>query len=262
MNEPPASPPRPPPAAEESPVPIQVVMPRIGFSARWRAYLITGLLVTAPAVFTFYVAWVVIRFVDSRAAGLIPPLYNPNTYLPFSIPGIGVLVLLALLTLIGMVTTGYLGRVITRTTDRMLARVPFVRAIYGATKQVMETILSTNSTTFRQVVLIEYPRREMWSVGFMTGSVRTRLRGQDEEMVNVFLPSTPNPAMGYLMFVPRRDVIVLDLPVEDGIKLVMSGGIVSPSWLREHVALPDGTSGSEPGPALPSRTPQRGRRAS
>lgn len=234
MTEPEPSPPPAPPAPEESPPSVATVMPRLGISARWRAYLITGLLVTAPAVFTFYVAWVAIRFVDSRAAGLIPPQYNPNTYLPFSIPGIGVLVLLALLTLIGMVTTGYLGRVITRTTDKALARVPFVRAIYGATKQVMETILSTSSSTFRQVVLIEYPRRECWSVGFMTGSVLTHLRGQDDEMVNVFLPSTPNPAMGYLLFVPRRDVVILDMRVEDGIKLVMSGGIVSPEWLREH----------------------------
>ncbi len=257
MNEPEPSPPAAS-APEESvspPPSVATVLPRVGFSGRWRAYLITGLLVTAPAVFTFYVAWVAIRFVDSRAAGLIPPQYNPNTYLPFSIPGIGVLVLLALLTLIGMVTTGYLGRVITRATDKALARVPFVRAIYGATKQVMETILSTSSSTFRQVVLIEYPRRECWSVAFITGSVQTRLRGQDEEMVNVFMPSTPNPAMGYLMFLPRRDVVVLDMRVEDGIKLVMSGGIVSPEWLREHVPLP-------PPGIVAARTTTRERRAS
>jgi uncharacterized membrane protein len=230
---PPAAP--PPPEVPTGPS-IRKVIPRPGLWARLRAYLITGLLVTTPALFTLYVGWVAINFVDHRAARLIPPEYNPNTYLPFSIPGVGVLVLLVLLTLIGMLTTGYLGRTITRATDRALARVPFMRFVYATTKQILESVLSASSTTFRQVALVEYPRREMWSVAFVTGTVKVLVHGQEEEMVSLFIPFTPNPTSGMLRIFPRRDVTLLDMPVEDGVKLVMSGGIISPEWLKAQVA--------------------------
>lgn len=241
--------------------PTRKVIPRAGPWARLRAYLITGLLVTTPAIFTLYVAWVAIHFVDTRATKLIPPEYNPNTYLPFSIPGIGVMVLLLLLTLIGMLTTGYLGRVVTRTVDQALARVPFMRSVYATTKQMLTTVLSTTSTSFRQVVLIEHPRREMWALAFMTGAVNVTVHGKDEELVTVFVPFTPNPTSGFVRLLPRRDVVVLDMPVEDGVKMVMSGGIISPEWLREQVAyVRDAGTGPGADPGAPP--PKRARRAS
>lgn len=234
----PEAPPEAPPPLAAEPAATAPRRPRPrGLWGRLRAYFITGLLVTTPAIFTVYVAWVAINFVDYRAARLIPPEYNPNTYLPFFIPGIGVLVLLVLLTLIGMLTTGYLGRVVTRTTDRALTRVPFVRQVYAATKQMMESVFSTQSSTFRQVALVEYPRREMWSIGFVTGGVKLNVRGKEEELVNVFVPFTPNPTSGAMRLVPRKDVILLDLPVEEGVKLVMSGGILAPELLREQTAI-------------------------
>ncbi len=241
--------------------PVRKVVPRAGPWARMRAYLITGLLVTTPALFTIYVAWVAIHFVDTRATKLIPPEYNPNTYLPFSIPGIGVLVLLLLLTLIGMLTTGYLGRVVTRSVDKALARVPFMRSVYATTKQMLTTVLSTSSTSFRQVVLVEHPRRDMWALAFMTGAVNVTLHGKDEELVTVFVPFTPNPTSGFVRLLPRRDVVVLDMPVEDGVKMVMSGGIISPEWLREQVAY---VREAPPSPGVDSGAPppKRARRAS
>ena len=261
MSEPevPPVPPAAPPDLTDPP--IRKVIPRAGPWARLRAYLITGLLVTTPAIFTIYVAWVAIRFVDTRATKLIPPEYNPNTYLPFSIPGIGVMVLMVLLTLIGMLTTGYLGRVVTRTVDQALARVPFMRSVYATTKQMLTTVLSTTSTSFRQVVLIEHPRRDMWALAFMTGAVNVTVHGKDEELVTVFVPFTPNPTSGFVRLLPRRDVVVLDIPVEDGVKMVMSGGIISPEWLREQVAYVR-DAGTSPGADPGAPPPKRARRAS
>ena len=206
-------------------------MPRLGLGARLRTYFLTGVLVTTPIVITIYVAWIVVRFVDTRAARLLPPEYNPGTYLPISVPGLGLVVFIILLTLIGMLTTGYVGRLVTRAMDGVVARVPFLRSIYGATKQILETLMSGKSS-FREVVLIEFPRLGQWSVAFVTGSVKSEIPGAGDELVNVFIPTTPNPTNGFLIFVPRRDLVPLDISVEAGVKLVISGGIVSPERLK------------------------------
>ena len=206
------------------------IRPRRGLGARLRNYFLTGVLVTTPIVITSYVAWIVVRFVDNRADRLLPPEYNPGTYLPISIPGLGLVVFIILLTLIGMLTTGYVGRLFTRAMDGVVARVPVLRSIYGATKQILETLMSGKSS-FREVVLIEFPRLGQWSVAFVTGSVTSDIPG-GEELVNVFIPTTPNPTNGFLIFVPRRDLVPLDISVEAGVKLVISGGIVSPEHLK------------------------------
>lgn len=206
-------------------------MPRLGLGARLRTYFLTGVLVTTPIVITIYVAWIVVRFVDTRAARLLPPEYNPGTYLPISVPGLGLVVFIILLTLIGMLTTGYVGRLVTPAMDGVVARVPFLRSIYGATKQILETLMSGKSS-FREVVLIEFPRLGQWSVAFVTGSVKSEIPGAGDELVNVFIPTTPNPTNGFLIFVPRRDLVPLDISVEAGVKLVISGGIVSPERLK------------------------------
>lgn len=213
------------------PAGIRAVKPRIGLWGRLRAYFLTGVLVTTPLVFTVYVAWILIRFVDVRAARLLPPEYNPGTYLPISVPGLGLVVVFVLLTLIGMVTTGYVGRLLTRVVDRVVAYVPIVRTIYGATKQILETLVSGKSS-FREVVLIEFPRVGQWSVAFVTGTMKTDVPGIVGGLVSVFVPTTPNPTSGFLIFVQRRDLIPLALSVEEGVKLVISGGIVSPETLR------------------------------
>lgn len=201
----------------------------LSFAGRLRNYFLAGLLVAAPIGITFWLAWQFITFVDSKVRPLIPVKWNPESYLPFAIPGLGLLVVLISLTIVGSVTTGYLGRLITRVSESAISQLPIVRSVYSWTRQVFETVLSQKSNAFREVVLVEYPNRGTWAVGFITG--RTEGEVQDltsETVVNVFVPATPNPTTGFLLFIPERDVHHLDLTVEEGIKLVISSGIVTP----------------------------------
>lgn len=203
--------------------------PRIGLIGRLRAYFFAGVLVTAPAAVTFYVAWLVIDFVDRQVTPWLPPRYNPETYLPFSLPGFGLLILLFSLTAIGALTAGFLGNILVRTGERILARMPIIRSIYSATKQIFETVLRQQSTAFREVVILEYPRRGIWTIGFIATPAASEIRHLiNSEMANVFVPTTPNPTSGFLLFVPRSDLIRLSMTVEEGIKMVVSGGIVTP----------------------------------
>jgi len=202
---------------------------RPSFAGRIRNYFLAGVLVTAPVSITFWIAWKIVSLVDNRVTPLIPPRWNPETYLPFSVPGLGLLVVFLVLTLVGFFTAGYVGRLVTRISDAATSRVPIVSSVYSWTKQVFETVLSHKSTAFRDVVLIEYPNRGTWAVGFITGKTVGEVQGLTAETVyNVFIPATPNPTTGFLLFIPERDVHKLDLTVEEGIKLVISGGIVAP----------------------------------
>ena len=170
-------------------------------------------------------AWAFINLVDETVTPLIPAQYNPETYLPFSIPGLGLLVLLISVTLIGAMTAGLLGRYLVRTGEGLLNRMPVIRSVYNATKQIFETVLAQQSQAFREAVLVEYPRRGIWAIGFITGTTKEEVQNLTaEETVNIFLPTTPNPTSGFLLFVPRKDVVHLDMAVEDAIKMVISGG--------------------------------------
>ena len=211
---------------------------RIGLWPRLRGYFFAGMLVTAPIAITVYVALLLISFVDERVFALIPPEYNPETYLPFSVPGIGVVLMIVILTLIGAIAAGYLGKMLLRLSDRLLNRMPVVRSIYGVAKQIVETVVSNKSVAFREVVLIEYPRKGIWTIGFLTGRAIDQI-GETlahADMVNVFVPTTPNPTSGFLLFVPEGDVKRLPMSVEDGIKLVISAGIVVPPGARRSPA--------------------------
>jgi uncharacterized membrane protein len=202
---------------------------RPGLLGRLRAYFLTGVIVTAPITITIFLVWQFVGFVDTQVGELIPERYNPETYLPFSLPGLGLLIMLAFLTLVGMLTAGLAGRTLVRMGERLLSRMPVVRSVYGTLKQIFETVLAQSSRSFREVVLIEYPRRGLGAIGFVTGPTRGEIQERaDEELVNVFLPTTPNPTSGFLLFVPRKDLIHLDMTIEEGIKLVISGGIVAP----------------------------------
>jgi uncharacterized membrane protein len=213
---------------ERKPMPFH-----LGLLARLRAYFLAGVLVTAPVAVTFYIVWLIVSFVDNRVSQLIPARYSPENYLPFGIPGLGLVIAIIVLTLIGAVTAGYLGRVVVRLSDAILARMPVVRSIYGATKQIFETVLAHKSTAFRQVCLVEYPRRGIWSLGFVTGTAVGEIQERtSDQVVNVFLPTTPNPTSGFLLLVPTRDLILLKMSVEDGIKMVISGGIITPPESR------------------------------
>ena len=194
-----------------------------------RGYFLAGILVTAPIGITFYISWLLIRWVDSKITPLIPTAYNPETYLPFAVPGLGLIIVFIALTFIGWSTAGLLGRLWTRLSEKALARMPVVRSVYAAVKQIIETILKQQSNAFREVVLFEYPRRGSWAIGFITGQTQGEVQNLTaDDVVNVFLPTTPNPTSGYLLFIPRRELVILDMTVEEGIKMVVSGGIVTP----------------------------------
>lgn len=202
---------------------------KLGLMGRLRAYFIAGVLVTAPFGITLYLAWFVVSFVDDVVTSLLPPRFSPETYLPFSVPGLGLIMVVVGLTFVGSLMAGFIGRLTVRVSEAILERIPAVRSIYGATKQVFETVLANQSNAFREVVMIEYPRRGLWALGFITGTTEGEVQNLTAEtMVNVFVPTTPNPTSGFLLFVPRKDLIILNMRVEDGVKMVISGGIVVP----------------------------------
>ncbi|MBK8209373.1 MAG: DUF502 domain-containing protein [Rhodospirillales bacterium] len=202
---------------------------QLALVARLRAYFFAGILVTAPVGITFYLAWQLVSFIDARVTPLIPARFNPESYLPFAIPGLGVVVVVATLVLIGAFTAGLLGRLITGFFDAALTRLPVIRSVYAALKQIVETVLAKKSGAFREAVLIEYPRRGIWTIGFLTGVTEGEVQSvTGEDVINVFVPTTPNPTSGFLLFVPRTDIIALSMSVEDALKMVVSGGIVTP----------------------------------
>ena len=208
---------------------------------RLRGYFLAGVLVTAPVAITLAAAWWFIGFVDSKVVPLIPARYNLDVYLrdivgfEIGLPGLGVVVLIALITLIGALTAGFVGRYVVHLGERILARMPVISSIYGAVKQVFETVLKQQSNAFRQAVLVEYPRRGIWAVGFITGNTEGEVQNLTrEEMVNVFLPTTPNPTSGFLLFLPRKELIDLHMTVEEAIKMVISAGLVTPPDRRSQ----------------------------
>lgn len=209
--------------------------PRGRISGRLKAYFLTGVLITAPLAITIAVASWFINFVDSRVVPLIPGAWNPDTYLRehfgvgIGLPGLGLVILLIGITLIGALAAGLVGRFVVRTGESILARMPVIRTVYGGSKQILETVLQNQSQAFRQAVLLEYPRRGIWTIGFITGTTQSEIQNlAREEVVNVFVPTTPNPTSGFLLFVPREDMVVLSMTVEEAIKMVISGGIVVP----------------------------------
>ncbi|MEZ7864539.1 MAG: DUF502 domain-containing protein [Rhodospirillales bacterium] len=205
----------------------------LGFGQRVRAYFLTGILITAPLFITGYLAWLFIGFVDAKVTPLLPEQYNPESYLPFGVPGLGLIILFIFLTIVGAVTAGFFGKLWLRFTERLLNRMPVVRNIYSAVKQILETVLAQQSSAFREAVLVEYPRRGLWAIAFITGRTEGEVQNvTEEECINIFLPTTPNPTSGFLLFVPKKDLISLSMSTEEAIKMVISGGIITPPDLR------------------------------
>ena len=202
---------------------------------RLRNYFLTGFIVTAPLAITAYLAWSFIGWVDSWVKPYIPARYSPDTYLPFAVPGFGLIVAIFLITMIGFLTANFVGRTIVGLGEDILDRMPLVRSIYRGLKQIFETVLSNKADMFQKVAIIEYPRRGTWSIVFISSEksneVTERLEPEVSNTVAVFMPSTPNPTTGYLLYVPRDDVIELSMTVEEAAKLVISAGLVAPERL-------------------------------
>ena len=197
--------------------------------SRIRSWFFTGILVMTPLILTIYVVWAFITFVDNLVVPMVPYYYRPSTYLPFPIPGLGLIIVFIFTTFVGILATGLFGRTVIRLWENILSRMPVVRSVYSAIKQILETVMATQSDAFRQAVLVEYPRKDIWAIGFVTGSTKGEVgENVDKKMVNVFMPTTPNPTSGFLLFFPEKDLIFLKMSVEDALKLVVSGGMVIP----------------------------------
>ena len=221
---------------EQLPPEVDAVEPsKKGVMVRLRAYFMAGILITAPISITVYLAWLFITYVDDKVTPLIPDRYNPETYLPYGIPGLGVVVVVVSLTLIGALTAGFIGRFFQRIWERVMDKVPVLRGLYKALKQILETVLAQQSNAFREAVLVEYPRRGMWVIAFITGRTKGEVQSlTQEKVINLFVPTTPNPTSGFLIFVPENDIVPLSMSVEEAMKMVISGGIVTPADHRSE----------------------------
>ena len=209
---------------------------RIGLFARFRRYFLAGILVTSLILITAYVTWMIITFIDAQVAGILPESMDFTTKLPHQIPGLGLIISIIAITFIGALTPGFIGRTLLKTGERILEKMPVVRSIYSAIKQIMETVMSTNSESFREVVLVEYPRKDIWVIGFVTGETKGEVQTLNKEkLINVFIPTTPNPTSGFLLFLPKKDLIYMEMKVEDAVKMVISGGIVTPKINSELI---------------------------
>tara|TARA_B100000767_G_C19731453_1_gene521882 strand:- start:286 stop:918 length:633 start_codon:yes stop_codon:yes gene_type:complete len=200
-----------------------------------RKYLIAGLLVWIPLGITFLVIRAIVGLLD-RTLLLLPEVYQPENILGIHIPGLGVLLTVILVLATGMIVANLLGKRLIFTWEKFLARIPLVRSLYAGIKQIMEAILSTEAKSFRKVLLIEYPRKGLWSLAFMTsddlGEVQAKIT---KDVVSVFIPTTPNPTSGFVIMVPKAEVIELDMAVEDGLKMIISLGVAVPQWQKDEL---------------------------
>lgn len=201
----------------------------LSMGARLRGYLIAGILVTAPISITIYLTWAFLSFIDSRVTKLLPSTWYYDFYGITAVPGLGLIIALSFFMVVGWLATNFLGRFFIRMAEYVVDRMPIIRTIYAAIKQIFETIMASKSQAFREVVMLEYPRKGVYSIGFVTGYSEGEVqRVTKAETINVFVPTTPNPTSGYLLFVPKVELIYLDMTVEEGVKLVISGGIITP----------------------------------
>ena len=210
--------------AESSPA-----LPR-SLGVRLRTWFFTGLVIFGPVAVTIYIAWWFIDTVDNWVKPLVPARYWPDSYLPFHVPGFGVVIALAGLTLLGFLAANIAGRTLVSIGEALLDRTPVVRGIYKSVKQIFETVFSQSGTQFRKVGLVEFPVKGSWSIVFITADPAAAVAGvlPPGEMTSVFLPCTPNPTTGFYFFIPTADVIELPMTPEDAVKLIVSAGVVQP----------------------------------
>ena len=191
-------------------------------------YFLTGLLVILPIFVTVYVIWFLIRVMDV-VLKYIPPKYLPETYLPFQIPGLGLILVIILIFAVGLLTRNLAGRRVVHIWENMVDRIPLVRIIYSGVKQLLEAFFIQKNQAFKRVALLEYPRRGTYVIGFITGESKGEVQSKtNKNMINVFVPTTPNPTSGFYILIPEDELIILDMTVEDAFKLIISGGIFSP----------------------------------
>lgn len=197
---------------------------------RLRTYIVTGLLVWVPLGVTVFLVKLMVDFVD-RTLLLLPVDYRPDTLLGVHIPGLGIVLTLVVLLITGVLAANFLGRKLVNAWESLLQRIPLVRTVYSAAKSFAEVVLMNNTESFKEVLLIEYPRKGLYSLCFQTSTSLGEVQARTgEEVICVFVPTTPNPTSGVMIIVPKKDVIVLDMQVEAAVKMVVSLGVVVPQW--------------------------------
>ncbi len=218
-------------------------LPRLPIATRIRNNFLAGLIICAPIAITLWLTWSVVRWADSWVKPYLPARYDPDNYLNFAVPGSGLLIALVVITLIGFLGTNLIGQSIVQLSESLVRRVPLVRVIYKSVKQIFETVLKERSNSFKKVGLIEYPSPGLWSLVFVAtdakGEIASKFNAMGHDMVSVFLPPTPVPTAGFLIFVPREKIVFLDMSPEDAAKLLISGGLVTPEELASRSQKPE-----------------------
>ena len=207
---------------------------------RIRNWFLTGLVVAGPLAVTAWLIWSFVNWVDDGVRPLIPPAYRPETYLPWPIPGTGLVIAIVALTLLGFLTANLVGRTLVELGEGLLSRMPIVRPLYKTMKQIFEALFSKTGSSFRKVALVEFPVPGTYSLVFLSqppsGEVALKLPKGEAEYVSVFLPCTPNPTTGFFFFVQRKDLLELDISVESAMTLLISAGMVQPEDPQKKLA--------------------------
>ena len=222
--------------------PPEYMIRRQGWVGAMRSNFLTGLVIIAPIALTAWLIWSVVGWIDARVWAIVPDGYQPDRYIQtlfniqiteqYDIRGFGLIVFLVFTFFVGWLGKGFLGRSLLRWAEGLVHRMPVVRTIYGSVKQIAETVFNQKNNSFDKACLIQYPRKGIWVIGFIATAVRGELTSHAPEgdtLVSVFVPTTPNPTSGFLLFVPALDINELDMSVEDAAKLVISAGLVYPS---------------------------------
>ncbi|MBX5166460.1 MULTISPECIES: DUF502 domain-containing protein [unclassified Rhizobium] len=206
--------------------------PRMPVATRLRNNFLAGLIICAPIAITIWLTWTFIHWSDSWVRPYIPARWNPESYLNFAIPGFGLLTAIVLITVVGFLGKNLIGQSIVRFGESIVQRMPLVRTIYRSVKQIFETVLKEQANSFKKVGLIEYPGPGLWALVFIAtdakGEIASKFNAMGQDMVAVFLPPTPVPTAGFLVFVPREKIVLLDMSPEDAAKFLISGGLVAP----------------------------------
>jgi uncharacterized membrane protein len=211
--------------------------------SRIRNAFLTGLVIVGPVTITIWLMWGVIHWIDAWIKPLLPTSFNPDTYLPFPVPGFGLVIAVVGLTVIGALAANLLGRALVSSGELMMSRTPIVRNVYGALKQIFESVISTTGSnqSFQKVGMIEFPSKEIWSLVFVTGETTGEIKdvkpGGESDLLTVFMPTGIVPPTGFICFVPRGNVVFLTMTVEEAAKIILSGGIVMPNTEQEKMKI-------------------------
>ncbi|QPM89570.1 DUF502 domain-containing protein [Pseudooceanicola algae] len=204
---------------------------RPGLFARLRSSFLTGIVVILPVFLTIWLFWTLLGWVDGFVLPLVPVRFQPEQYIGINLRGVGIIIFLIFTIMVGWLAKGLIGRSLIRYAESIVDRMPFIRSVYSGAKQIAETVFAQQDRSFDQACMVEYPRKGIWAVGFISTEAKgeINLRAQtSSRLLSVFVPTTPNPTSGFLLYFPEEDVIPLDMTIEDAAKLVISAGLVYP----------------------------------